>query len=219
MTFGWDYTINFAHNPIVSSSDMGPRTAVAVITSIYRLKKLTYGPRLYYRINNGSFNFVNYNYNNLDTFRFTIPGQSQGSIVDYYIAAQDSLANFVGTLPMGGKGLNPPGTVPPPAFLQYTVLTGVASNNEPVKFSLEQNYPNPFNPATNITFTLGKQSNVRIVVYDVLGRQIEELLNQKYTAGSYNVVFDGRNVSSGVYYYSMSVDGELFSTKKMILSK
>jgi hypothetical protein len=219
MTFGWDFTINFAHTPLASSSETTPRVATVVITSPYRIKRLVYGPRLYYRVNSGSFNFVNFNYNNLDTFNFTIPGQSPGSVVDYYMAAQDSLANFVGTAPMGGKGLNPPGTVPPPTFFTYTILTGVASNNEPVKFSLEQNYPNPFNPGTNITFSLGGLSNVRIVVYDMLGRQVEELLNQKYSAGSYSVMFEGKNISSGIYYYSMFIDGQLFETKKMILIK
>jgi hypothetical protein len=219
MTFGWNYTINFAHTPIISTNETGPRVASVVITSPYRIKKLVYGPRLYYRVNSGPFNSLNYNYTNLDTFRFTIPGQSYGSVVDYYFAAQDSLANFVGTLPMGGKGINPPGTVPPPAFLQYTVLTGIASNNEPREFSLGQNYPNPFNPTTNIDFNLGAQSDVRIAVYDILGREVVELLNQKYPAGEHRVMFDGRYFSSGVYYYSMFVEGTLFGTKKMILVK
>lgn len=219
MTFGWNYTISFIHTPIAGSSDTGPRTASVVITSPHKLKKITNGPRLYYRVNNGSFNTLNYNYNNLDTFRFTIPGQSHGSVVDYYFAAQDSLANFVGTLPLGGRGLNPPGSVAPPTLLQYNVLTSIANNNQPAEFNLSQNYPNPFNPMTNIEFNLPKNANVKIIVNDLLGREVVELADLNYSAGRHTVSFDGKNYPSGIYFYTMYLDGEKFDTKKMILIK
>ncbi|MBN8586044.1 MAG: M20/M25/M40 family metallo-hydrolase [Ignavibacteria bacterium] len=219
MTYGWNFTINFAHTPITGSSDTGPRTASVVITSPYKLKKITNGPRLYYRVNGGSFTALNYVYNNLDTFRFTIPGQSTGANVEYYFAAQDSLANFIGTLPVGGKGLNPPGTVPPATFLQYTVLTAIASNNEPAEFTLSQNYPNPFNPMTNIEFSTGKYSHIRITVSDLLGRETIELVDNYYPLGVHNAVFEGKRYSSGIYFYSMYVDGILTHTKKMMLIK
>ena len=219
MTYGWNYTINFAHTPIAGSSDTGPRTAVVTINSPYALKKVTNGPKLYYRVNGGAFTALNYVYNNLDTFRFTIPGQIAGSNVDYYIAAQDSMANFVGTLPIGGKGLNPPGSVAPPTFLQYTVITGIASNNEPAEYNLSQNYPNPFNPMTSIEFSVGKQSLVRIVVNDLLGREVVELVNHQYPAGTHMAAFEGKNYPSGIYFYSMYLDGSIYETKKMILIK
>lgn len=219
MVFGWDYTINFEHTPVIASSDTGPRTATVVITSPHKIKKITFGPRLYYRVNGGAFTALNFSYNNLDTFRFTIPGQSYGSTVDYYFAAQDSLANFVGTLPMGGKGLNPPGTIAPSAFLQYSVLTGIASNNEPYVFSLSQNYPNPFNPQTNITFTLAENSEVKVAIYDMLGRELIEIVNGKYPAGSHEIMFDGKNYPSGVYFYTMYINGVKFDTKKMMFVK
>ncbi len=219
MTFAWNYTISFNHTPITASSDTGPRTASVVITSPYKLKKLTYGPRLYYRVNSGSFNALNFNYNNLDTFRFTIPGQAQGSLVEYYFAAQDSLANFVGTYPLGGRGLNPPGTTAPSSYLQYQVLTGVQTNNQPAEFSLSQNYPNPFNPMTNIEFYLPKYANVKIIVNDLLGREVVELANLNYSAGRHTVSFEGKNYPSGIYFYTMYLDGAKFETKKMILIK
>ena len=162
---------------------------------------------------------MNYVYNNLDTFRFTIPGQSTGANVEYYFAAQDSLANFIGTLPVGGKGLNPPGTVPPATFLQYTVLTGIASNNEPAEFTLSQNYPNPFNPMTNIEFSTGKYSHIRITVSDLLGRETEKLVDLNLNPGVYNAVFEGRNYPSGIYFYTMYIDGIKFDTKKMMVIK
>ena len=219
MTYGWNYTINFNHTPIVASSDSGPRTAIVTINSPYAIKKITNGPRLYYRVNGGSFTSLNYVYCNLDTFRFTIPGQSPGSVVDYYFAAQDSMANFVGTLPVGGRGLNPPGSVAPATFLQYTILTGIASNNEPVEFSLGQNYPNPFNPSTNIEFSVGKFSRVKIIVSDLLGREVAELVDVQYTPGTYNAVFEGKKYPSGIYFYTMYVDGLVRETKKMMLIK
>jgi hypothetical protein len=219
MTFGWNYTMSFIHTPITGSSDTGPRNASVVITSPYKLKKITYGPRLYYRVNGGSFNILNYNYSNLDTFRFTIPGQSQGANVQYYFAAQDSLGNFVGTYPLGGRGLFPPGTVAPATLLQYTVLTGISSNNEPAEFSLSQNYPNPFNPMSSIEFNLPKSANVKIMVNDLLGREVVELTNLNYSAGKHTVSFDGKNFSSGIYFYTMYLDGAKFETKKMMLIK
>jgi hypothetical protein len=219
MNFGWDYRINFTHTPIAASSDTGPRTANVVISSVHQIKRLVYGPKLYYRVNGGSFSSLNYTYNNLDTFRFVIPGQVHGALVEYYFAAQDSLANFVGTLPLGGKGLNPPGSVAPPTFLQYSVLTGIASNNQPAEFRLSQNYPNPFNPVTNINFTVASKSHVKIIVNDLLGRELVELVDHNYPEGSHNAVFDGKNYPSGIYFYTMYMDGAVFETKKMIMIK
>lgn len=219
MTFGLDYTINFIHTPIIATSETTPRTAVVVINSPYKIKILTNGPKLYYRVNSGSFSALNFNYNNQDTFKFTIPGQNYGSVVDYYFAAQDSMANFVGTLPLGGKGLNPPGSIAPPTFLQYSVLTGIASNNEPVEFNLSQNYPNPFNPITNIEFTSGKYSLIKITVTDILGREIAKLVDNQYSPGTYNAVFDGRNYPSGIYFYTMYIDGMVMETRKMMMIK
>ncbi|MFZ1703446.1 MAG: M28 family peptidase, partial [Saprospiraceae bacterium] len=219
MTYGWNYTINFNHTPISGTSDTGPRTTVVTINSPYAIKKITNGPRLYYRVNGGAFTSLSYAYNNLDTFRFTIPGQSVGANVQYYFAAQDSMANFVGTLPVGGKGLNPPGSVAPATFLQYTVLTGIASNNEPTEFNLGQNFPNPFNPITNIEFKIGKQSHVRLIVSDLIGRESVELVNDTYQQGIYNAVFEGKKYSSGIYFYTIYIDGLAVETKKMMLIK
>ncbi len=219
MTFGWDYFLTITHIPITSAPAQTPVQLTAIISSPHPLAKGTNGPRVYYKVNNGSLNYVNYNYNNIDTFKFTIPGQTGGSSVSYYIAAQDTLGKFIATLPAGGKGVNPPGTIAPPTFYTYSVLVGIASNNEPVKYSLEQNYPNPFNPSTNISFSLVKSSEVKIVVSDMLGRDVIELVNGKYNTGSHTIKFEAKNLSSGIYYYTMFIDGSLFDSKKMILIK
>lgn len=92
------------------------------------------------------------------------------------------------------------------------------SNYIPKEYYLEQNYPNPFNPSTNIKFDIRKTSFVMLHVYDVTGRLIHTLVNEELNAGSYQVDFDGTNLSSGIYYYKLlTVDFAV--TKKMVLLK
>jgi hypothetical protein len=86
------------------------------------------------------------------------------------------------------------------------------------KYSLSQNYPNPFNPETKIQFSIPKNGLVRIVVYDLLGREAMELVNEFKQQGSYNISFNGANLSSGIYFYKLITD-DFVETKKMILTK
>lgn len=216
---GKDYLIDFYHTPIVSSTDTSSRTATVVIKSPKKIAYVNSTPKLYFKINSGIFTPVGYYYNNLDTFKFMISGAPISSVISYYFAAQDSAGNFVGTLPIGGRGVNPPGTIQPPTLFQYSILTGIAENTEPVHFSLGQNYPNPFNPVTRIDFTLAKNSDVKMLVFDVLGRQVEELVNGKLPEGNHTVEFEANNLSSGMYFYSFYLNGSLVDTKKMILLK
>ncbi len=220
MTFGLDYFMNIAHTPVTAAPAQTFVIITAVITSPHTISKSSNGPRVYYKVNGGAFNSIIYDYNNLDTFKFTIPGQTEGASVSYYIAAQDSLGNFTATLPSGGKGINPPGTVAPGLLFTYTVSPiGITSNTEPVKFELGQNYPNPFNPSTSISFSVIKSTDVKIVISDMLGREIIELAKGRYNAGTYNVKFEANSLSSGIYYYTMFIDGSPFDSKKMILIK
>lgn len=92
------------------------------------------------------------------------------------------------------------------------------STEVPEKFSLSQNYPNPFNPATNIKFQIPKSEFVKIVVYDVLGKEVQTLVNKQLSPGTYEVDFDGSALPSGVYYYMLEA-GEFNQTKKMVLIK
>ena len=91
-------------------------------------------------------------------------------------------------------------------------------NEIPKEFKLIQNYPNPFNPITKIRFDLPKNANVKLTIYDMLGREIETIVNEHLNAGSYEVTFDGTKYTSGVYYYRLNA-GEFVETKKMILVK
>ena len=93
------------------------------------------------------------------------------------------------------------------------------SNNIPASFLIYQNYPNPFNPKTVISYELRTGSNIIIKVYDALGKELRTLVNKKHNAGTYKVNFDGSGLPSGVYFYSLFVEGEIIDTKKMMLLK
>lgn len=104
--------------------------------------------------------------------------------------------------------------------IDWSELTDVEieenTNNVPNDFFLEQNYPNPFNPSTKIKFDLPEESEVKIRVYDMLGREVSTLLEGVKAAGRYTVDFDGTQLSSGVYVYIMNANNRVF-TRKMIL--
>jgi uncharacterized delta-60 repeat protein len=97
--------------------------------------------------------------------------------------------------------------------------TGInQSNGEsfPTSFELQQNYPNPFNPTTTIKYSIPNSEYVTLKIYDILGREIGNLVNQREPAGNYYVNFDASNLSSGVYLYQIKA-GSFIQTKKMIL--
>lgn len=106
----------------------------------------------------------------------------------------------------------------------YTVTEGQPlavnniSSNVPDKFDLSQNYPNPFNPITNIKYQIAKNSQVILKVYNILGNEVETLVNEKLAAGTYQVTFDATKLSSGIYFYKL-ITNDFSETKKMILVK
>jgi chitinase len=85
-------------------------------------------------------------------------------------------------------------------------------------FNLYNNYPNPFNPSTIIKFYLNEITRVKLIIYDVLGREIETLLNDTHSVGIHSVEFDGSKLPSGIYFYVLSTDTKTMC-KKMILLK
>jgi hypothetical protein len=92
------------------------------------------------------------------------------------------------------------------------------SGNLPEADELHQNYPNPFNPVTQIKFALKKTADVRLSVYNIAGQKVAELANGTRNAGYHTVNFDGSRLNSGIYYYTLEVDG-MKITKKMLLTK
>lgn len=105
--------------------------------------------------------------------------------------------------------------------LQYTQeptnITSVG-NQIPDKFSLQQNYPNPFNPSTNIEFSVPENSFVNLKVFDITGKQIEELVNDSFIAGNYKYDFNAKSLPSGTYFYKLETE-KFTEIKKMILLK
>lgn len=102
-------------------------------------------------------------------------------------------------------------------------ITDAEENIIPLGFKLFQNYPNPFNPSTTIKFSVpsnmkSEMSNVKLIVYNSLGQQVAELLNKPIAAGNYEMKFDGKNLTSGVYFYQLKA-GNFSETKKMMLVK
>ncbi len=103
----------------------------------------------------------------------------------------------------------------------------INSNSKIVNdFELYQNYPNPFNPSTTINYELPNAGSVKIIVYDISGKKVKTLINEFRQAGSYNVIFDGKNLASGVYFYKLVVSGanllgsnNFEQTRRMVLIK
>jgi len=104
--------------------------------------------------------------------------------------------------------------------------TGIAERSSiPTEFGLDQNYPNPFNPTTTIGYTIagagGKGSaagDVKLVVYDMLGREVAVLVNEKKDPGNYTVTFDAGGLASGMYFYRLKA-GNFMETKKLLMLK
>lgn len=98
--------------------------------------------------------------------------------------------------------------------------SGLESEKEllPTEYTLYQNYPNPFNPVTTIKYDLPYASEVSVVIYDILGRKVKELVNTKQQAGRYEILFNATGIASGVYIYQL-VTEKFLRSKKMILLK
>ncbi len=103
---------------------------------------------------------------------------------------------------------------------EYFTLEGNVVIGMPSEYKLGTNYPNPFNPSTKINYLISKQGKVTIKVFDITGKEYNTGINNKeHAPGTYNLNFDGSQLSSGVYFYSMFVDGIKIDTKKMTLIK
>jgi hypothetical protein len=125
-------------------------------------------------------------------------------------------------------------TTPPPFGVQgqdaYVYNFGVnvvtvsgINNNSGSQISkeyfLEQNYPNPFNPTTSIRYKVESTKQINLIVFDIIGKEISVLVNKEQKAGEYEVLFGGKNLSSGMYYYVLYADGVRADAKKMMLVK
>ncbi len=100
------------------------------------------------------------------------------------------------------------------------MITSVApvSSTVPEQFRVSQNYPNPFNPATTVRVDMPQAGQLKLMVYDILGKEVQTLVNENLQSGSYDVKWNATNFASGVYYYTATT-GNVVVTKKMILMR
>jgi hypothetical protein len=100
-----------------------------------------------------------------------------------------------------------------------TLSTNSHKPEVPTEYQLLQNYPNPFNPHTNIGFSLKNESEVKLVVYNLLGEMIKELVNNKIAAGNHEYTFNSDGLPSGTYLYQLEANNQIIGVKKMTLIK
>ena len=134
--------------------------------------------------------------------------------------AATSLTNGVSCFVVGGTnlfaGTDGHGIWRRPLSEMDPTSAGTTADNLPSTFILYQNFPNPFNPSTTIKFELPRASVVSLAVYDVLGREVSVLINDRRSAGVYEVKFDGSALASGVYFYRLQA-GSYVNRKKLLL--
>jgi hypothetical protein len=143
------------------------------------------------------------------TWTYTLPAAWVADNVGFgvFVYKTTGLLNFDSYVLQTNKGV----AIDPP--------TGVGNQNETVgSYSLSQNFPNPFNPTTNIKFSIPKNAQTFLKVYDVLGNEVSTYFNEFLNAGTYNILFEAQNLSSGIYYYKL-VSGDFTETKRMMLVK
>jgi len=116
------------------------------------------------------------------------------------------------------KAYNAGGTGAASNVITINIPVGIEAGIMPDTYYLFQNYPNPFNPSTLIKFSLKKSSNVKIMLYDVTGREVRELANGNYSNGMHTIRFDGTDFSNGIYFYRI-ITNEFSDIKKMVLIK
>lgn len=167
------------------------------------------GTGLFYSYSSGT-NWVNFDNGLPLPYRISaIGGHIQGSAVTMFAGTFNNSSNGVSIYKKS-----------------YTVSVNNVSSEIPESFSLEQNYPNPFNPVTKIKFRVNQTSDVKLVIYNSIGKEISTPVNQKLNAGTYETEFNAASLNSGVYFYkiiSQTSDGNrafhFTETKKMMLIK
>jgi hypothetical protein len=145
----------------------------------------------------------------VDTFKASIPNKPLGTKIYYYITATSN----------SSKTVSKPITAPVGFYrFMITNTTGISGNNLIFNFQLFQNYPNPFNPETRIRFLLPKEQNVKLEIFDITGKNIRTLINEKMKEGMNEVKFNATGLPSGVYFYRIQTEG-FSDVKKMLMIK
>lgn len=177
-TLGWNCRLDIHHQPVVSGDDTNPREAVFSVLSPRPIEGGSYQPRLYYKTNGNEYQYLLPVSSANNQFTFEIPGQQPGTAVSYYFAVQDSAGIITGTLPEGGRGINPPGTVAPGTPFTYYIApvqtVTLCSNTTPVPIpdlgSVYDTIPvnitggvQDIDVTVNISHTMDKTLNISLI--------------------------------------------------------
>lgn len=159
------------------------------------------------------------------------PGWNDIQLLEDYIPDSLGLTNFTdwyfpfaNAISADGNRIGLTAYPPGSGFAHALILTidttvPVEVDLNPVaEFHLNQNYPNPFNPSTRISFTIPKEGNIKLSVFNILGEKVKELINEFKIAGTYNIDFNASELTSGIYVYRLEAS-DFVQTKKMILIK
>ena len=108
------------------------------------------------------------------------------------------------------------------ANIPYSLIVGVTDASQPLSYLLLNNYPNPFNPSTKINYSIPERDNVKIIIYDLLGRVVANLVNEEIDAGDHSIVWNGTNndkaiVTSGVYFARLITSNAVKTIKMMLI--
>jgi predicted outer membrane repeat protein len=161
-----------------------------------------------------------------DTINFFLSDTSQcidaGNPDPAYYDPEDPMNPGFALWPAKGMLRNDMGAYGGPGTYEW-IITEIetdygSTKNPPNQFQLFQNYPNPFNPTTNISFEISNSADVRLDIYDILGRHVANLVNERLPAGEYKYSWKPENLPSGIYYYQLQA-GDFQEVKKMILLK
>jgi hypothetical protein len=171
------------------------------------LNILTFNTSGFYRFTPGTYRLATIRWNRVDstclaTMTFRVP------TAQYPTTVFDSTVQIL--YPGSWTVTNPP------ANQVVSVLNN--SGVIPKVYTLYQNYPNPFNPSTTIRFDIPKSTYAKLIIYDILGREVMKLIDEKMEAGSYDISWDGSGFASGTYIYKFVTD-DFTDIKKMILVK
>ena len=228
---GNDWTSIYSLTKCRVTSSMFLNSNTGWITGLYRFSG---NSDLMLKTTNGGLNWENFN---LTTLSFINSVFFSSNDTGWYCSSGifksiNSGANWINQVPSNGTDTynsiffidNSTGwSVGTNGKILKTVTGGLTSvsqsgDNIPIKHSLLQNYPNPFNPVTHLEFGISDLEFVSLKIYDVLGNEIKTLVNEIKSPGVYDMVFDGSNLSSGIYFYKLTA-GKFSEVKKMSLLK
>jgi hypothetical protein len=157
--------------------------------------------------------YIGKTYNSNEIFKFTDAG-SDISI--------DWTCNFAGicTVRPAGNGFIAAGVKDNNIWIaKVDATTEIEDGSTPLKFELHQNYPNPFNPVTTIRYSLPAEADVKLTLFDISGREVVGLVSGRQGKGNHSVNFNAEDLTSGMYIYSLKVDGKTVQSRKMMMIK